>query len=415
MTLDDSNIQRSKILLLGQRRSGKTSIHRVLFDDAVPKETFYLEPTTRIEKHIYDTIIPLEIWDCPGNTTPDTLSAPLSDFDAVIYVIDMTDQQYQKSIEQLVRFAQAAYTAAAESIIFEVFVHKTDSYSEDYRFENFQQINARIEDDLFDISLPETFVTCKQTSIYDHTLHSSFSTLVHKLIGTVTLGFVEELCNSFCANAQASKAFLFDVNSRLYVATDASPVDAGTLALCLDYIRTLHKLAPLYTSLTATPLRLRPDTPPPALTPALSATSPAGTATTTPARTPATRSPASPSAALLPAVSNLAASTPSLASAISSRTPAASTPSTPSPPPFSPSAAMSLAGGTTLTYHAAGPSLALLALLPTNVLEKRRGLLEYNAVFFREGVLEIGGVIREARSGTADGKDAKADGGKKKK
>lgn len=47
-------IQRSKILLFGQRRSGKTSIHRVLFDDAVPKETFYLEPTARIEKHPYE-------------------------------------------------------------------------------------------------------------------------------------------------------------------------------------------------------------------------------------------------------------------------------------------------------------------------------------------------------------------------
>ena len=47
------------------------------------------------------------------------------------------DQQYQKSIEQLVRFAQAAYAVAADNIIFEVFVHKTDSYSEDYRFGRF--------------------------------------------------------------------------------------------------------------------------------------------------------------------------------------------------------------------------------------------------------------------------------------
>jgi Ras-related GTP-binding protein C/D len=44
----------SKILLLGERRSGKTSLHRVLFHDAEPKETFYLEPTTRIEKHAYE-------------------------------------------------------------------------------------------------------------------------------------------------------------------------------------------------------------------------------------------------------------------------------------------------------------------------------------------------------------------------
>ena len=49
------------------------------------------------------------------------------------------DQLYQKSIEQLVRFAQAAYAVAADNIIFEVFVHKTDSYSEDYRFGRFLQ------------------------------------------------------------------------------------------------------------------------------------------------------------------------------------------------------------------------------------------------------------------------------------
>ena len=58
----------------------------------------------------------------------------------------------------------------------------------------------------------------------------------------------------------------------------------------------------------------------------------------------------------------------------------------------------------------------MLALLPTTVLERRRGLLEYNAVFFKEGVLEIGSVIRETRSGGANkDKDGKIDGGKAKK
>jgi Ras-related GTP-binding protein C/D len=43
--------------------------------------------------------------------------------------------------------------------------------------------------------------------------------------------------------------------------------------------------------------------------------------------------------------------------------------------------------------------LALLALLPTSVYEGRRGLLEYNVVFFREGVQEICEVEKEARDG----------------
>ena len=42
--------------------------------------------------------------------------------------------------------------------------------------------------------------------------------------------------------------------------------------------------------------------------------------------------------------------------------------------------------------------------------------MEYNAVFFKEGVLEIGSVIRETRSGGANkDKDGKVDGGKAKK
>lgn len=35
------------------------------------------------------TVIPLEIWDCPGNITVETLGAPLSQFSTIIFVIDI--------------------------------------------------------------------------------------------------------------------------------------------------------------------------------------------------------------------------------------------------------------------------------------------------------------------------------------
>ncbi len=37
--------------------------------------------------------------------------------------------------------------------------------------------------------------------------------------------------------------------------------------------------------------------------------------------------------------------------------------------------------------------------MPTPVFESRRGLVEYNVVFFREGVQEIYQVEQEARTG----------------
>lgn len=71
-------------------------------------------------------------------------------------------------------------------------------------------------------------------------------------------------------------------------------------------------------------------------------------------------------------------------------------------PPFYPSASCSLSPshpGTTLTYHVITGSLALLALVPTAVYEMRRGLVEYNVVWFREGVQEICAVEIEGRGG----------------
>jgi len=205
----------------------------------------------------------------------------------------------------------------------EVFVHKTESLAEDYKIENFRHIQQRVIDELFDTSqeYEQMPVNFHLTSVYDHSIREAFSRVLHKLIDS--LPYLEDLLNVFCANSQASKAFLFDVKSRLYVATDESPVDAGTHSLCCDYVRTLSAFGPLYRSASVNQ---------------------------------------------------------------DSRS-------------FYPSAAVTLAQGTTLTYHLITPQLALLAMLHPSVFEERRGLLEYNVVFFREGVQEIAVVERDARAG----------------
>jgi hypothetical protein len=49
-------------------------------------------------------------------------------------------------------------------------------------------------------------------------------------------------------------------------------------------------------------------------------------------------------------------------------------------------AAVALAQGATQTYRLITPELALLATFHPGVFEEHRGLLEYNVIFFREGV-----------------------------
>ncbi|TFK75162.1 Gtr1/RagA G protein Gtr2 [Pluteus cervinus] len=364
-----SPVARTKILLLGLRRAGKTSIQQVLFNKLPPKQTFFLETTMRIVKHIYDTVIPLEIWDCPGNITVDTLGAPLSQFTTLIFVIDIRDL-YNQPISKLVEFIVAAYRENV-NINFEVFVHKAEKLQEDDKIENFRQIHERVSDRLLDLSqeYEQVQLGFHLTSVHDHSLHEAFSRVLHKMIDS--LPYLEDLLNVFCANSQSPKAFLFDIASRLYLATDASPVDSATYSLCCDYLQMLNSFGPLYKSITASPSRTQKLTP----TPPPSASS---------ASSPKSRSPSPPDNSTLPRAS------------------AHTNTKRPSKDIFYPSAATSLqqtTPATTLTYHLITPHLALLALVPTSVYEGRRGLLEYNVVFFREGVQEICDVEKETRGG----------------
>ncbi|KAG6862513.1 hypothetical protein C0995_000061 [Termitomyces sp. Mi166 len=362
------DVARTKILLLGLRRAGKTSIQQVLFNQLPPKQTFYLETTMRIVKHTYDSVVPLEIWDCPGNITVDTLGAPLSQFATMIFVIDIRDL-YNQPISRLVEFIVAAYEKNPNMSL-EVFVHKAEKLQEDDKIENFRQIHERVSDRLLDISTEyeQVQLNFHLTSVYDHSLHEAFSKVLHKLIES--LPYLEDLLNVFCANSQSPKAFLFDTTSRLYIATDASPVDSATFNLCCDYLQMLNSFGSLYKSATAGTRESLSTTP-------------------------------------LPSDSSTSSLSPSTVSS-DSIIPTESTPpqvSTTTRPPrdlFYPSASTCLhpsTPGTTLTYHLITPQLALLALLPTSVYEGRRGLIEFNVVFFREGVQEICQVEKETRTG----------------
>ncbi|VDP97239.1 unnamed protein product [Trichobilharzia regenti] len=49
--------EKPKILLMGLRRSGKSSIQRVVFHKMAPNETLFLESTHKIEKNGNDSLV----------------------------------------------------------------------------------------------------------------------------------------------------------------------------------------------------------------------------------------------------------------------------------------------------------------------------------------------------------------------
>ncbi|TCD72003.1 hypothetical protein EIP91_000135 [Steccherinum ochraceum] len=391
------NVIRTKILLVGLRKSGKTSIYETLFNDCDPKQTFYLDTSTRITRHTYDTAIPLEIWDCPGIIAPETLGGQLSQFSSLIFVIDIQNL-LQEPIAKLVDWVAAVYRYNPLMNL-EVFVHKADVLTEDYKWDAFRTIQSRVNDEIQETSeeYEQISVNFSLTSIYDHSLHESFSKVLQKLMDTMPA--YEELINVFCANSQSSKAFLCDIKSRLYLATDASPVDTQDYGLCADYLQMLNSFGPLYRSATASPPRHRTvgalHSPPPELSNPASPIVPLS-AISSASQTPKVQVFPIPSTSPTPPTrSSSSASNPQPEASTGRQQKLKNL--------FYPSASTSLlpssSSARTLTYYLITPHLALLTLLPTSVFEDKRGLVEYNVVFLREGVQEIYEVEDELRRG----------------
>jgi Gtr1/RagA G protein conserved region len=119
-----------------------------------PRDTFFIEPTFRVSKEdvkfvlyillvrsptvadsIFDwygsTIIPLQLWDCPGGMPVENLDVLLDAFSTLVFVIDIQDE-YSHAISKLVHLMAMVYTVHP-LINIEVFVHKAESMSEDYK------------------------------------------------------------------------------------------------------------------------------------------------------------------------------------------------------------------------------------------------------------------------------------------
>ena len=74
-----------------------------------------------------------------------------------------------------------------------------------------------------DEGLTDTHLGFHLTSIYDHSIFEAFSKVIQKLV--TNLPMLENLLNVLCSNSGIDKVFLVDVKSKIYIATDSSPVD----------------------------------------------------------------------------------------------------------------------------------------------------------------------------------------------
>ncbi|KAK4148607.1 hypothetical protein C8A00DRAFT_38818 [Chaetomidium leptoderma] len=240
-----------RLLLMGQRRSGKSSISSVVFHKLPPSETLFLESTARIQKDSLSSFMEFQVWDFPGqidifdnpNFTFD-MDAIFGEIGALIWVIDAQDD-YLEAVARLNSTILHLHRSYPH-INIEVFIHKVDGLSDDYRLDIQRDVTIHIQDELSDQGVENAPVNFHLTSIYNHSIFEAFSKVIQKLIPR--LGQLEAMLTNLCRTCRFEKAYLFDVNTKIYIATDSTPEDMASYEICSDYVDVIIDFTEVYGS-----------------------------------------------------------------------------------------------------------------------------------------------------------------------
>jgi len=114
---------------------------------------------------------------------------------ALVFVIDV-QEDYLEALHRLFLTVSHAYHINPK-IHFEVFIHKVDGLSDDFKIDTQRDILQRLTDDFMDAGLESVYLSFYLTSIYDHSIFEAFSKVTQKLIPQ--LPTLESLLNILCS------------------------------------------------------------------------------------------------------------------------------------------------------------------------------------------------------------------------
>lgn len=170
-----------------------------------------------------------QIWDFPGQLDyfdPAFDSGDIfKNIGALIWVIDAQDD-YNDSLNRLVVTIMNLQSTEYRDILVEVFIHKTDGLPDEIKGDVYTDITSRVSDELADAGYINPRVTYHVTSIFDSSIFEALSRVIQKLIPE--LNTLQNLLNILADHTGMEKVYLFDINSKIYVASDTRPVDMGS-------------------------------------------------------------------------------------------------------------------------------------------------------------------------------------------
>jgi Ras-related GTP-binding protein C/D len=263
----------SKILLLGPKKSGKSSILKTLFSNLPAHETIYLEPTLnfRLEPRSKNKLINFRFAEIGGSFHWDEKEQPeidnslFSSVDTVILVIDSSDEGISSSLSHALVVCKRIIIRALkvnQKINISLFLHKFDR---NYRYEQgdisgsvtradqkktefMMQLKSQLTELLVSSSIspnssPSYNLSIFCTSIFDNSLKEAFSTILQRSL--LKDGKIENLLDLLTSSSNSDKSYLIDKNTKLVLASDNS-ADPGMRIILGDILDLFSNMGTIY-------------------------------------------------------------------------------------------------------------------------------------------------------------------------
>lgn len=254
-----------KIVVCGLKRSGKSSILRVLFNKLSPHEAGYIEPTHQ------PTFLPLSgnpllnfrIAEIPGSWSweeSDEIDQLLfAHCQSLILVVDSSADEVPSAVFSLAKrvISRAAKTRRPIGPLYiHLFLNKVDAT---YRFDPdsiqaesnkaafVQTVLNKVAEEVrgyMGALKVELDIVAHCTSIFDNSIHDAFSKVVQRPL--LANGKIEQSLDLIVSTCRLEKAVLFDLVSKITFGSDSSQIDAGTFALMQDLLEVIIDMIGIY-------------------------------------------------------------------------------------------------------------------------------------------------------------------------
>lgn len=252
-----------KIVVCGLKRSGKSSILRVLFSKLSPHEAGYIEPTAQpmFMPQSGNPLLNSRIAEIPGSWSWEE-SESLDELffthcQSLILVIDSSSDDVplnvfslaKRVITRALKIRNTADSSSQGGLNVHLFLNKIDA---NYRFDP-DSVQAESNKATFMQSVvnkihEETPVMVNLeahcTSIFDNSIHEAFSKVIQRPL--LSNGKIEQLLDSVVSSCRMEKAVLFDLVSKITFGSDSSQIDSSTFSLMQDLLEVIIDMIGIY-------------------------------------------------------------------------------------------------------------------------------------------------------------------------